>query len=476
MFNKILIKRRTSGLAGAPGSLSGGELAFNEVDSTLYYGSSAGVISIAGSGAYVDRTTSQTIAGNKTFSGSTTLSSTTFSSSSLIDAGGNKITNLAAPSLSSDAATRQYVDDVASGASSGTASLSTEIYNTFVKLTDDRAVTLTGGLDVTSGLDADTITTTGNADIGGNLTVTGNLSVLGTQTVINTETINISGTSTQIDVVNNGTGTGITVNQTGAQDVAEFKDDGATALIIKDGGNVGIGTATPNEKLTVSGNLSASGTIYGDSGLEISSGAGATTLYVENGKVGVNTETPNEELTIVGSISASEDIYARNGTLTGTLNVGQGATLASTLSVAGAADFDSTLDVVGATTLQSTLCVTSGATFASTVSAAGAVDFDSTLDVVGATTLQSTLNVTSGATFASTVSAQGALTVDGASTLNGATTISSTLSVAGAVEFDSTLNVDGATTLGSSLTVATNLSGTANSSYIVDFIIDGGVF
>ena len=138
-YNTILIKRRTSGLAGAPAALSGGELAFNEVDSTLYYGSSAGVISIAGSGAYVDRTTSQTIAGDKTFSGSTTLSSTTFSSSSLIDAGGNKITNLAAPSLSADAATKQYVDDASSSGTSALTALSAHIYDTFVEKTESEA-------------------------------------------------------------------------------------------------------------------------------------------------------------------------------------------------------------------------------------------------------------------------------------------------------------------------------------------------
>lgn len=36
--SKILIRRRLSGNAGAPSSLSNGELAFNEIDSTLYYG------------------------------------------------------------------------------------------------------------------------------------------------------------------------------------------------------------------------------------------------------------------------------------------------------------------------------------------------------------------------------------------------------------------------------------------------------
>lgn len=51
----ILIKRRRVGTAGAPDSLNNGELAFNEIDDTLYYGkgndgsgSATDIIAIAG--------------------------------------------------------------------------------------------------------------------------------------------------------------------------------------------------------------------------------------------------------------------------------------------------------------------------------------------------------------------------------------------------------------------------------------------
>lgn len=73
MANIIRIKRRSSGAAGAPGSLKNAELAFNEVDKTLYYGNGAdangnatSVIAIGGD-AYVDRATEQTLSGVKTF-------------------------------------------------------------------------------------------------------------------------------------------------------------------------------------------------------------------------------------------------------------------------------------------------------------------------------------------------------------------------------------------------------------------------
>ena len=73
MSNLIRIKRRASpGAAGAPASLNNAELAFNEVDNTLYYGTGLGlgttavsVIAIAGSGAFATLTSVQTIT-NKT--------------------------------------------------------------------------------------------------------------------------------------------------------------------------------------------------------------------------------------------------------------------------------------------------------------------------------------------------------------------------------------------------------------------------
>jgi hypothetical protein len=181
-----------------------------------------------------------------------------------------------------------------------------------------------------------------NIDASGNLTVTGSLSVLGTQTVINTQTVNISGISTQIDVLNNGSGTGITIKQTGNQDVAEFKDDGVTALIIKDGGNVGINTSAPNKTLTVVGDVSATGILD----INGSANFGST-------------------LTVTDAATLNNTLYVNNA-----------ATFASSVSAAGAVDFDSSLDVVGATTLQSTLYVTNAATFASSVSAAGTLTID----------------------------------------------------------------------------------------------------
>lgn len=79
MSNTVRIKRRAAGgAAGAPGSLVNAELAFNEQDDTLYYGKGTGgaggtatqVLAIGGPGAFVDKSSAQTVAGIKTFTDS----------------------------------------------------------------------------------------------------------------------------------------------------------------------------------------------------------------------------------------------------------------------------------------------------------------------------------------------------------------------------------------------------------------------
>lgn len=194
MSNTIRIKRRASGGAGAPTTLNNAELAFNEVDSVLYYGVGTGgaggtattILAIGGPGAFMALTGNQTIAGVKTFSstiqadiggnaatatkwatarnlslagdGTATLTAVdgsanvsaaftlatvnanvgtftkfTVNAKGLITAasqasrsdlsaptgdisnGGFKITNVAEPTLSTDAATKNYVDSVAQG-------------------------------------------------------------------------------------------------------------------------------------------------------------------------------------------------------------------------------------------------------------------------------------------------------------------------------------------------------------------------
>jgi len=105
-----------------------------------------------------------------------------------------------------------------------------------------------------------------------NLTAS-NLTVLGDYVTLNTITSNTE----QMVITNAGTGPALKVTQTGTNSIAEFYDDGnALALKVADGGNVGIGTALPLQKLHIFGNILASGTVAGMS--FIGNATTATTL------------------------------------------------------------------------------------------------------------------------------------------------------------------------------------------------------
>lgn len=150
MANTLRIKRRSSaGAAGSPTSLENAELAFNEADNILYYGTGTGgaggsatsVIAIGGYGAYTTLGTTQTITGNKTFSGTVVVPT---------------------PSANTHAATKAYVDS-SLPTLSGT----------------ENQITYTSG----------TIALATNVTTPGNLTVTGDLTVQGNTTTLNTATL-----------------------------------------------------------------------------------------------------------------------------------------------------------------------------------------------------------------------------------------------------------------------------------------------
>lgn len=256
--NIIQIKRRllNSTQTGLP-FLTSGELAFNDIDETLFYGLSteAGIESlpIAGPGTFVSRTKVQDVSGAKTFQ-----------------------------------------DEV--------------IFNAPVTANDTVAINST--LDVLSSVEANSYTIDGtevidssrnakfvDIDASGNVTITGDLTVLGATTQLDTQT---SVTSSFL-IENQGSDTALTVNQTGEFPVVHFKDDGNTALFI-DGsttapGYVGIGTDTPNEKLTVVGKISSTDLIYSAKGL-VSLG----TVSFDGGTI---TSTGTGSLTINNGLSAA---------------------------------------------------------------------------------------------------------------------------------------------------------------------------
>ena len=114
----------------------------------------------------------------------------------------------------------------------------------------------------------------------GNLTVTGilnasNLNITGNTTIINTNTY----TTENLEIVtdaNDGI-SALKVTQKGGLNIAEFYDTDSNVLIIQKGGNVGIGTSLPTDKLHVIGNIKFTANINGISSNELSTLTGINT-------------------------------------------------------------------------------------------------------------------------------------------------------------------------------------------------------
>ena len=101
------------------------------------------------------------------------------------------------------------------------------------------------------------LTVAGNSLISGNTTIQGNLSVTGDFTYLDT----FVDVASAMCVVNHGSGPALSINQTGANDIVKFCDDGSTVFMIENGGNVGFNCTNPGQRIDVSGNINASGNI-----------------------------------------------------------------------------------------------------------------------------------------------------------------------------------------------------------------------
>jgi hypothetical protein len=171
MANTVRIKRRASGSPGAPSSLANAELAFNEVDSTLYYGVGTGgtggsattILAIGGPGSMATLSTAQTISGNKTFTGSVDLTGATATAATqLTSDNSTKVATTAYVKGQNYLTGNQSITVSGDASGSGTTSISLTLASvgtagTYTKVTTDAKGRVTSGTTL-SATDIPTLT------------------------------------------------------------------------------------------------------------------------------------------------------------------------------------------------------------------------------------------------------------------------------------------------------------------------------
>jgi hypothetical protein len=364
MANTIRIKRRATGAAGAPSSLKNAELAFNEVDSVLYYGfgtdvsgNANTVISIGGDGAFITLSGVQTISGNKTFSG-------------LVSLGANATATTKTANNNSNAlATTAYVDSAVSGISISSetiqdvvgAQLVTNGSHTGISATYDDAGD--GAVDLS-------LTTTGvSAGSHGNATHSASF------------TVDAYGRLTA------ASNSAISIASTGVSDFDEAAQDAAAALFTN-GTHSGIGATydDANAKLnldvadftiTLGGDLTGNVTIT-------NLGSATLTATVAANSVALGTDTTGD---YVGSISAGTGITLSNtGVEGGTFTV-------TNAGVTGLTGTTNEVEVSGSTG-SVTIGLPSDVTITSNLSIGGSATITGDLTVNGTTTTISSTTIT----------------------------------------------------------------------------------
>jgi hypothetical protein len=168
MANTLRIKRRASGAPGAPASLRAAEIAFNEVDKTLWYGfgdsggNATSIIPIGGEGSFLTLSSTQTITGSKTFTGACDLGSLTTAATQPAGDNSTKVATTAFVKSQAYLTANQSITVSGDATGSGTTAIALTLANagtagTYTKITTDAKGRVTSGSSL-SATDIPTLT------------------------------------------------------------------------------------------------------------------------------------------------------------------------------------------------------------------------------------------------------------------------------------------------------------------------------
>lgn len=359
MPNTIRIKRRT-GLSGAPSTLWGAELAYNELDHILYIGEGTGgsggtattIQPIAGPGAFVTLSTAQTIDGAKTFT-----------SNVAINAG-----SITSTSSSFDVLPTSTAINI--GALNGTTTVRNDLH--------------VGG-DLT--IIGDTFYT-GNVEVGDILTVdSGIINTTSTSgSIFNTvaSSLNIGGEAILISI---GSASGKTTINNANTVISGFLSASSGAKIA---GNLAVNGGT----LTTS---ASSLSLFNTNALTVTAFQNATTVNIgaDSGTTAIkNSATVAGNLGVSANTTITGDLAVNGGDITSTASTFNVLATPTTINIGALATALNLGATSGTTTVKNNLVVDGGSTFTANVDftqsvvIGGDLTVNGSLTAINSTTLQ----------------------------------------------------------------------------------------